>query len=160
MSPEIEKFRKRINNPWLFGFFLWSKLPAAFWSGVRLQYCDDEKAIASVPYKRMSQNPFGSTYFACLSMAGELSTGVLVLMATQGAKVSMLVVSMESIFVKKATGLTTFTCENGKEIFAAVEETKKTGEGITIKAETIGRNEQGEEVARFYITWSVKAKKG
>lgn len=160
MSSEIEKFKKQINNHWLFTFFLWRKLPAAFWAGVRLAYCDEEKAVATVPFIRMSQNPFGSTYFACLAMAGELSTGALVLLASQGEKISMLVVGLEAVFVKKAVDVTTFTCQNGKEVFAAIEKTKATGEGVTIKMETVGKSEKGEEVAKFWVTWSVKAKKG
>jgi hypothetical protein len=74
----------KLNNKWKFGFYLWLKLPAAFYSGVRLVKANENEATASVPYKRMSQNPFGSTYFACLAMAAELSTGVLCLIAASG----------------------------------------------------------------------------
>ena len=40
----------------------------------------------------------------------------------------------------------------------AVEESIATGEARTVKATSIGRNKEGEEVARFVITWSFKAK--
>lgn len=157
-NDKIDAFLSRANNFWGFHFFLWHKLPAAYWSGVRLKRCDRQKAVTTVPYKRMSQNPFGSTYFACLAMAAELSTGILVLAATQGSRVSMLVVNMEAKFLKKATGITYFECKDGSLAFDAVRQTLETGEGVVMQMRSVGRNEAGEEVAEFVFTWSVKGK--
>ena len=113
-----------------------------------------------MPYKWVSQNPFRSTYFACLAMAAEMTTGVLGLMQITGRKpaVSMLVVSIEGNFFKKATDVTSFVCENGKEFERLVDEAIATGESKTIIATSIGRNKAGEIVAEFYITWSFKVK--
>lgn len=159
MNEKVEIFRKRMSNPFLYRLFLWLKLPAAFWSGLRLKSIDYEKAVVTIPFKRLTQNPFGSTYFASLSMAAEMSTGVLALMATQGdVPISMLLVKMEAQFTKKAIGITTFTCTDGKKFFDAMDKTRTTGEGLTVNCESIGLNAQGEEVARFNITWSFKAK--
>lgn len=161
MNATAEKFLKFLNNNFALRFFLWQKMPSAFWAGVKLDYADADKAISSVPFKRMSQNPFGSTYFACLAMSAEFATGVLALLAIQGYKpgVSMLVVNLEAQFLKKATGVTRFTCEEGAQIREIVEKSKQTGEGYTYRATSIGRNDAGEEVARFYITWSFKARR-
>ena len=91
------KFRKQVNG---FGFnlFLLYKLPAAYFSGVRLVSLTEESCKVKIPYKWFSQNPFRSTYFACLAMAGEMSTGLPCLMAIDKMqpKVSMLVVNLES----------------------------------------------------------------
>lgn len=62
------KFRKQVKSP-LFNLFLLAKLPAAYFSGVRVLSLDEEECKVKVPYKWFSQNPFKSTYFACLSMA-------------------------------------------------------------------------------------------
>ena len=70
----------------------------------------------------------------------------------------MLVVHMEADFTKKATGKITFMCEDGRRIQGAVETAKVTGEPTTIQATSIGLNEQGEQVAEFRYTWSLKAK--
>lgn len=159
MNEKIEAFRKKMANPFLYGLFLWTKLPAAFWSGLRLKHIDYERAEITIPFKRLTQNPFRSTYFASLSMAAEMATGVLASMAIQGdIPISMLLVKIEGQFSKKAVGITTFTCTDGKSIFEIVEKTRNTGEGVTVDCESIGRNEQGEEVARFQIRWSFKAK--
>jgi acyl-CoA thioesterase FadM len=153
-------FFKLINNRFKFNIFLFSKLPSAYFSGVRVQYADEEKCEVTVPFKWFSQNPFKSTYFACLSMAAEMSTGVLGLAHIHGRKpgVSMLVVNIKGDFMKKAVGKTTFTCNDGIAIKQTIETAITTGEGKTITAKSTGVNEQGEVVAVFEVTWSFKAK--
>ena len=71
------KFLQLINHPVKFRLFLLSKLPSAFFCGVRVLFADEKTCVTTVPYKWFSQNPFKSTYFACLSMAAEMSTGIL-----------------------------------------------------------------------------------
>lgn len=159
-NTKVQKFIDRILNPFTFKFFLFFKLPMGFLASLKVKELTTKRAEVTVPYRWLTQNPFRSTYFAVLAMAGEMSTGVLAMAATEGSKhpISMLVVGMESSFVKKATGITTFTCENGEDFFRAVDFTEKTGEAVTIQSTTIGRNPMGEEVARFNITWSMKKK--
>ena len=117
-------------------------------------------APVKVPYKWFSQNPFKSTYFACLSMAAEMSTGLLGLMHMHKRQpaVSMLVVKIEGNFIKKATGITIFTCEDGSAIKQTIEDAIISNEGKTITARSYGRNAAGEIVADFAITWSFKVK--
>ncbi len=155
------QFLQLINHPIKFQMFLLSKLPSAFFSGVRVLAADEKKAVVKVPYKWFSQNPFKSTYFACLSMAAEMSTGVLALahIYKRQPSVSMLVLKVEGNFIKKATGITIFTCDDGLLIKQTIEDAIASGEGKTIIAKSNGTNEQGEIVATFEITWSFKAKK-
>ena len=154
-------FFQLINNRFKFNLFLFSKLPSAYFSGVRVKYADEEKCEVTVPFKWFSQNPFKSTYFACLSMAAEMTTGVLGLAHIHGRKpgVSMLVVNIKGDFMKKAVGKTTFTCNDGIAIKQTIESAIATGEGKTITAKSTGVNEQGEVVAVFEVTWSFKGKK-
>lgn len=160
MNPKAKDFIKMMKHPFKFRMFLFSKLPAAFLAGVRVREVDEKRCVVTVPYKWLSQNPFKSTYFACLSMAAELSTGSLAM--TQLYKinppVSMLVVKVESEYFKKATGRTSFVCEDGELFQKAVEETIATGEARMVKARSIGKNKDGDIVAEFFVTWSFKAK--
>jgi Domain of unknown function (DUF4442) len=153
-------FLKIIQHPVKFRMFLFSKLPSAFFSGVRVKYADEQKCEVTVPFKWFSQNPFRSTYFACLGMAAEMSTGVLALMHTYNTTpaISMLVQAMQATFTKKATTLTTFTCQNGAIIKQAIETAMQTGEAQIVQATTIGVNEKGDKVAEFLITWTFKRK--
>ncbi len=136
------------------------KLPAAWLAGVRVREISERHCSVTVPYKWLSQNPFRSTYFACLSMAAEMSTGALAMahLYKISPPVSMLVVKVESEYFKKATARTMFTCEDGSLFQRAIEETIATGEPRTVKARSLGKNKEGETVAEFYITWSFKVK--
>jgi hypothetical protein len=160
MNPNAASFLKLMKHPVKFRMFLFTKLPAAFMAGVRVREADEKKCIVSVPYKWLSQNPFRSTYFACLSMAAEMSTGALAMAQVykRNPPVSMLVVKVESAYFKKATGRSYFTCEDGDLFQQAVEESIVTGEARTVHARSTGRNKAGEIVAEFVITWSFKAK--
>ena len=160
MKGELHTFIKLMKHPFKFRMFLFLKLPAAFFAGVRIQEFNENKCVVTVPYKWLSQNPFRSTYFACLSMAAEMSTGSLAMahLYKSDPPVSMLVVRVDSEYLKKATSRTYFTCEDGLMFAKAIEEAKNTGEAITVKATSIGRNKEGDIVAEFYITWSFKQK--
>lgn len=149
-----------MKHPVKFRMFLFSKLPSAFFAGVRVRDIDEKKCVVTVPYKWFSQNPFRSTYFACLSMAAEMTTGSLAMMYVYKRKpaVSMLVVKLESEYFKKATGKTTFTCEDGEMIEKAIEESIATKETRIVRARSIGKNINDEVVAEFFITWSFKVK--
>ncbi|MEP6701114.1 MAG: DUF4442 domain-containing protein [Bacteroidota bacterium] len=140
--------------------FLFRRLPAAFFSGVRVRDIEENKCEVSVPYKWLSQNPFRSTYFACLSMAAEMSTGVLAMahLYKINPPVSMLVIKVESEYFKKAVGRTIFTCEDGLLIKRAIGETIATGGAKIVRANSVGVNNNGELIARFFITWSFKVK--
>jgi hypothetical protein len=155
-----EDFIKLIKHPVKFRMFLLMKLPSAFFCGVRVKYISKEKAAVTVPYKWLSQNPFKSTYFACLAMAAEMSTGLLAMANTYKSKpsISMLVTGLQATYHKKATGITTFICEDGIAITNTVAEAIQSGEGKSIKARSVGRNADGEVVAEFFIEWSFKAK--
>lgn len=155
---DASSFIKLANHPLKFRFFLLTKLPSAFFAGVRLRSMTGHKCEVSVPFKWFSQNPFRSTYFACLAMAGEMSTGALGLAYVYKRKpaISMLVVSVHADYHKKATGRTTFICEDGPLFKQMIEEAIATGEARTVAAKTIGRNAAGETIAEMLITWSFK----
>jgi len=153
-------FQKKMLNPFFFKLFLLLKLPMAFLSGLKLKELTDEYSLVQMRYKYLNKNPFGSIYFACLSMAGELASGILAASKTykNDPKISMLVVGIKVSFIKKATGVITFRCNQGKEISATIQKSIETGEGKTIEALTIATDEVGDVVAEFLINWSFKAK--
>ena len=161
MNPNSPEYIRLMRHPIKFRMFLFSKLPSAYLSGVRIRDLDEKRCVVTVPYKWLSQNPFKSTYFACLAMAAEMSTGVLAMSQIYKRKpaVSMLVVKMEAEYFKKATGRTAFTCEDGEALLQTVEDSIESGEGKTFRARSTGRNDKNETVAEFYITWSFKAKR-
>ena len=160
MDASKQKFIQLIKHPVKFRMFLFSKLPAAYFSGVRVISINESSAVVSVPYKWFTTNPFKSTYFACLAMGAEMSTGLLAMMNTfkSNPSISMLVTGLQANYFKKAIGSTTFTCNQGNEIGQTIDEAIKTGQGKIITVKSVGVNDAGELVAEFFITWSFKIK--
>lgn len=162
MSTNTSAFVKLLKHPVRFRMFLLLRLPNAFFAGIRVRNIDEAGCEVTVPYKWFTKNPFRSTYFACLGMAAEMSTGALCLLHSYKRKpgLSMLVVKVDSEYFKKATGRTHFICEDGLKIRETIEQTVHTREAKIIRARSVGRNNEGIIVAEFYITWSFKSRTG
>lgn len=161
MNPGASAFIRLVQHPVKFRWFLLTKLPSAFFSGVRVSFLNETRCEVGIPYKWFSRNPFRSTYFACLSMAAEMSTGALAMLHLYKRKppVSMLVIKVESEYFKKAADRTLFICEDGEKIQQAIDQSLATGEARVVRAKSVGMNKAKEPVAEFFITWSFKKKK-
>jgi hypothetical protein len=159
---KLEKIRSQMLSPWTMRLFMLKGLPLGFIAGLRVRELDAAHCVTSVPYRWLTTNPFRSTYFAAQSMAAELSTGALGMLAVEAApgKVAMLIVDLQASFGKKATNTAFFTCVDGAKIFEAVRQTCETGAPATATVETVGRMADGTEVSRFAFTWSFKKRAG
>lgn len=157
---DLTIFLRLANTPWKMRWFLFRRLPAAWFVGLNIRQCDTTQAVVSLPYGWRSQNPFRSTYFAAQCAAAELSTGILALAHLQEKPpVSMLVTGFEAEFFKKADQLLLFTCLDGLEMGNAIAQTIETGEGQVFRATSIGTLPDGTVAAQMGITWSFKKKK-
>ena len=147
------------NNSLKMNLWLFYKLPAAWFMGVRVKKITAERGEVTLPYGWRSQNPFNSIYFAAQAAAAEFSTGALATLALEGrGKISMLVSRVEMDFTKKANSKVTFTCTQGAEVFEVVERAIQTKEPQTITMVSHGVQATGELVSTTRITWSFKAK--
>jgi len=140
-----------------FNFF---KLPAVFFTGVRVKSIDNNSCTVSVKHRWINQNPFKSMFWAVQGMAAELATGALVLIKIRetGKKVSMLVTNNKASFTKKATGRITFVCTDGYLIDDALTKSIETGEGQVFWMQAVGTNKDGIVVSTFNFEWSVRVK--
>lgn len=140
--------------------FLLFKLPSAFFTGVRLKFISEEKAIVRVTYKWINQNPFKSMFWAVQGMASELSTGILVIQAIENSSedVSMLVTNMKATFTKKVKGKIHFECDQGELVKEAIRKAIETNEGQTIILTSEGKNDEGVSFSKFEYEWSLKVK--
>ena len=147
-------------SPQKLNVFLMLKLPAAYFTGVRTKHLDNTSCIVSVKHRWINQNPFNSMFWAVQGMAAELATGALVMkkIRESGTKTSMLVVTNNASFTKKATGRITFTCGDGLKIDAAMKKAIDTGEGQTVWLNANGVNADGVEVSSFNFEWTLKVK--
>jgi len=147
-----------VNHPVKFKLYLLKNLPAAFFSGIKIVKADEQSCTVYIPYKAFTKNPFRSTYFACLSMAAEMSTGILAMASVYNRRtsVSMLITGMEAKFYKKATEPTFFTCHEGEKISETVSSCLALNLSQEISVQSTGKNKAGELVAEFWLTWSFK----
>lgn len=154
------KIRELAVRPGKMKLYFLKSLPMAFLAGLKILEINKEAAAVSVPYKYLNKNPFRSVYFAVLSMAAELSSGILALAAINdfSRPVSMLVLDMKALFLKKARTKIIFRCEDGKKISEAISKSIETGDGQTVEVFTSGTDEAGEIVAEFSFTWTFKPK--
>lgn len=160
MNPGFAKFRSRILNPVSYRLFLLSKLPMVWIAGIKLINLSTETCVTAVKYGWINQNPFRSMYFAVMQMAAELSTGALCMahIYQSDPPVSMLVVKTEGVYHKKAVGKIRFTCNDGDLIATTIKTMLSTAEAQQVRCYSVALNELGENVAEFWITWSLKGR--
>ncbi|MFT5602206.1 MAG: hypothetical protein ACI9N1_002458 [Flavobacteriales bacterium] len=158
---KIEFIQNNFKNSLKFRLTLYKILPMGWLSGMKVKELDEQKCVITVPYKRWNKNPFKSTFWAVLGMAAEMSSGAILTMYTykQSPSIAMLVMSCEGNFVKKATGITTFTCNDSALIKSSIDKAITSGEAVIIPTTMEGKNDKGELVASFIFNWSIKVRK-
>ena len=141
-------------------WYMFFKLPSAFWCGVRVKTILPEICSTTVTHRWFNQNPFHSMYFAVQAMAAEFTTGALVMLQIKhtGRNISMLVANNKATFTKKAKGKITFSCTQGDLINHTIQRAIETGEGQTLWLTSIGIDEKGDQVSEMQFEWSVKVK--
>lgn len=156
----INKIETLANNQFKMRLFMLWKLPLAFFARLRVDKMNMGEASISLPYNFMNKNPFRSIYFAALSMAAELSTGILAMAHVENSSttISMLVLGVKAEFVKKAKTRITFTCTQGELLEKTIDQSISEKEGRTTEVFTEGLDTDGDVVARFWFTWTFKPK--
>jgi hypothetical protein len=147
-------------SPNKLNFYLFFKLPSAFWCGVRIKTITPTICMATVKHRWLNQNPFKSIYFAVQAMAAELTSGALIMyqIKKSNRNISMLVTKNKGDFYKKAKGRITFTCSDGLLIEQAIIKTIATSEGQTVWLKSIGVDEQSVIVSEMDFQWSIRLK--
>lgn len=159
MPPKDHKaqWRKTLLHPLKQRLFMLTRLPSAWFWGVRIAYLDEQRSRVTLRYGWPTRNPFRSVYFATLAAAGELATGVLAWQHLQGEpSTAMLVAEVRATYSKKARGRITFTCEAGAEVARTIAAAVETGEAQRLTMRAIGLDEEGDEVACIWLDWSFK----
>ena len=141
-------------------YFLFFKLPSAYWSGVRVKSINNNECVVSVKLNWFNKNPFKSIFWAVQGMAAELSTGMLVSKQINDRKinVSMLVISSSSNFYKKAVGRIKFNCIQGNELKNIFDKLDEKNPANKITMFSRGIDEVGDVVSDFKFEWSFKRK--
>ncbi len=158
LSQKALEYQKKMTNPIIFWFAMLIKLPSAIFWKLKIKTLDLNTCEVSIPYTWRTQNPFKSIYFAAMAGAAELSTGALCQLAmVDKGKFSMLVVDFRAEYYKKANQKILFACSQGAELQDILRSLTVNATG-QLTLVSVGANPQGEEVAKFFVTWSFKRK--
>jgi hypothetical protein len=157
-GPAAEVVRRRVLSSLPMALYLWRVLPLAAFAGLRVTRLDEQACTVRLPGGWRTRNPFGSTYFAAQAMAAEMSTGapLLVAVAASGVSLSTLVTGIEGRFLKKLVGIGRFTFDDVAGLRAAVSRAAETGGPETFTARSIARDEAGDVVSEWALSWSLK----
>jgi hypothetical protein len=157
-GPRGEKARRRVLGRLPVALWMWKTLPLAAFAGLRVVRLDERTCTVRLPGGWRTQNPFRSTYFAAQAMAAEMSTGAPALVLLQDAPVSvaLLVVGLSVTYTKKLVGPGTFTFEDVVGMEAAIARAAATEEAQAFAGRSTGRDDTGDVVAEFDVTWSFK----
>lgn len=160
LTKEQENYRKLMVNPVTFKAGMYAKLPMAALADCKIIQLDEEVCKVTVPYKFLNRNPFGTTYWAVLGMAAEMAGGALLLMYAHKTQpsVSTFVTANTSKFIKTATGLTTFVCNDGALIREKVRLALETKNADSFITSTTAYDKNGNIIAEFTFEWSIKAR--
>lgn len=158
-NPKTKKQLKDLRTPWKLWLYFYKNLPSVLFFGVRLKSLTPYKAEVTVPFKWRTQNPFRSIYAGAQFAAAELSTGLIAGHIVHGrGRMAMLITGVEIEYVKKATSLTTFTCDEGQKLLDGVQRAIDLKEPQEVTVLTVGTQNDGEVVSRMKFTWSFKAR--
>lgn len=155
----LAKVQKRSSGRFKMYFFMWLKLPLGAYARLRVDRLDPAGCDISLPHRRRTLNPFGSTYWAAQGMAAELSTGLGVFSHVQAApmKIRMIVKRTEGYFLKQAKSRVVFSCVNLPAAIDALKQTMKSKQNVDCAMESVGLDEDGDVVSRWTFDWSFRA---
>lgn len=135
-----------------------NQIPIAWIAGVRFESYQGETFKTSVEHDFLNQNPFGSMFWAVEGMAAEFAGGMMLKDRINAAGKSMatLVVKNEAVFTKKARGKIVFSCKEGAKIDQEIQKAIDTNTPSVFDLKSVGTDEEGDMVAEFVFTWSIK----
>lgn len=156
-APQQNFVNDFLNRPKQLAYFF-QNLPMAVFSGTRLEILTEEKSVATVPFYWQNKNPFKSMYFAVQSMAAELSTASLAMLAMKkhNAKFAFIITKNEAEYFKKAQTKISFICTDYRAFEDALAQSVTLQTPVSVRAKTEGFDASGNHVSTFFFTWSFK----
>jgi acyl-coenzyme A thioesterase PaaI-like protein len=139
------------------------KIPVLLFLAPQVMELDDEGTAILIQLRYRSRNHLGSMYFGALAAGADLAAGMnaFELIRTRFPRVSIVFKDARMEFLKRADGDVVFRTRDGRKVAAAMEETSRTGERVTIPVEVLATvpSKYGDEpVARFTLGLSMKPK--
>ncbi len=140
-----------------------TKIPLLAFVAPRVQQLDDDGCTVKIPLGYRTKNHLGSMYFGVLAAGADITGGLNAFLAIRQKypRVSLVFKDFQANFLKRADGDVHFRCNDGRAIHAAMAETVRTGERVTIPVAvtaTVPSKYGSEPVAEFKLGLSLKNK--
>ena len=141
-----------------YNLFLLRKLPSAYFCGARIKSIDSNQCEIKITLNWFNKNPFKSMFWAAQGMAAELTTALMITdkIKKSGYDISMLLISNNADYYKKATGLIVFNCTEGAKIDEMINKLISSNTSQTITLSSTGINQNNITVSKFIFEWSLK----
>ena len=146
----------KLQNPLKLRLWMMKNLPMGLVSGMSVEHLDETSCTVMLKDRFWIHNPFGSVFWAVMSMAAELSTGALLYAWSSGSKNKFILVNVKATFLKKARGKTHYSCQSGPEVLRSIESLENPGDQCTVDMPVIAQDQAGQTIAEFQFTWSLK----
>jgi acyl-coenzyme A thioesterase PaaI-like protein len=144
-------------NIWLLGTF---KIPLLGYTRPKLVSINEEKVVMKIKLRRRTKNHLNSMYFGALAVGADTAAGIhaYYLGVEKGVNLSLAFKSCKADFLKRAETDVSFVCTEGKKIAKQMDASIKTGERQNEDIFVEAFNTDGEMVATFVMTLSLKVK--
>ena len=140
--------------------FGWRNIPMMLYVRPSVIALSPQRIVIRLPLNRRNRNHWGSMYFGALSVGADCAIGLLVmeLIAQRGQNISLIFKDCHAQFHKRAMGAVDFTCKQGDEIAALIEQAIATGERVDKAIQVIAHVPSlgTEPVASYTLTLSLK----
>lgn len=147
-----DRLRKRRYLRW----WMVKHLPMGFLSGMKIVEIDETSCRVELKNRWWLRNPFGSVFWAVMSMAAELSSGALIYAWCAGSEVQFILVGVEGRFYKKLKSKSFYFCPAGREVLRSLNTIENAGDNTTATLPVKAYDEAGLIVAEYNFTWSLK----
>ncbi len=142
----------------LFGFF---KIPLLAYVHPIMEEITVDRCVLRIPLSRRTKNHLSSMYFGVLCTGADATVGALTMEVVGKSKISMVIKSFQSDFLRRPDSDVFFVCEDGPAIADLAEKAKQSGErenrDVHLRAET--RKGETQVVAKFTVALSLKKMK-
>lgn len=150
------KLANTLLQPWKLRLWMLKNLPMGLASGMVVESLDEKGCRVMLKDRFWIHNPFGSVFWAVMSMAAELSTGSLIYACCSKRKIKFILVGVEGKFIKKVKGKSFYFCPSGQEVLRSIDTLESPGDVCSVILPVIAQDQAGQTVAEYQFTWSLK----
>jgi len=163
MAAALRLLLRRLPSPhretWQARVFAATRVPMLAMLWPRVVRIDARGVALRVPLNWRTRNHVRSQYLGAMVAAADLAAGLNAMRAIERAAAPVVLVfkDVHADFVKRATSHTTYTCDDGERVAAAVDECVRSGERVNVASDVVATSDvSGDVVARFTLTLSMK----